>query len=502
MVSADDMNWHKKSGGFIAGARAVNPDIKVLYAQIGQAGYADAAGGKRVTASVIAGGADIIFGMGDGSSFGMMQAVETATPPSGADKVWFIDVIGDKSSIDKKDIYLSSVLWDFTQIDTQAIADIQNGTFGQKGYYLDLDNGMGLLQTDVIPADVWSRSRRPSGHHRRQHQGAADHERQRSQGDDRLWTVIMAPVSREGDGEGGRGHLTAPGLAGDAAAGGDGSPRGRHPALRHHQGLPRGASPTTASISLVRRGEVHCLLGENGAGKSTLMNMLSGIYRPDEGTIRVGGEDGLHHLPARRDRAGHRHGPPAQEPDPHLHRAREPHARPGQGCAAQRQEGRRTGSRGWPRCWAWRWTRTPRWRSSSLGQQQQIEIIKALWQGSKVLILDEPTSMLTPQGIEELEKVLVQPQAAGPGGHLHHPQAARGLRHRRPRLGAAAGSPGGHHRPRDDARRDAGGAAAHGRRPHVPRRGREPGQRRRAARRRGAGRDGPQGDHRRAAAGA
>ena len=157
VASADDLNWAKMSGGYIAGARSVKPDIKILFVQIGQAGYADAAGGKRVTASAISGGADIIFGMGDGSSFGMMQAVETATPPSGADKVWFIDVIGDKSSLDKKHIYLSSVVWDFTQIDTELIKQIQDGTFGQKSFYLDLDNGMGLLQTDLIPADVWSK---------------------------------------------------------------------------------------------------------------------------------------------------------------------------------------------------------------------------------------------------------------------------------------------------------------------------------------------------------
>jgi basic membrane protein A len=157
VASADDLNWAKMGGGFIAGARSVTPKIKILYAQIGQAGYADAAGGKRVTASAISGGADIIFGMGDGSSFGMMQAVETATPPSGADKVYFIDVIGDKSSLDKKKIYLSSVVWDFEQIDTQLIQDLQNGTFGQKSIYLDLNNGLGLLQTDLIPADVWTK---------------------------------------------------------------------------------------------------------------------------------------------------------------------------------------------------------------------------------------------------------------------------------------------------------------------------------------------------------
>jgi len=156
VVSAEDLNWSKMAGGFIAGARSVAPDVKVLYVQIGQAAYADAAGGKRVTASAISGGADVVFGMGDGSSFGMMQAVETATPPSGADKVWFIDVIGDKSPTDKKGVLLSSVLWDWEPFMTEAIGWVEDGTFGQKSFYLDLDNGMGMLQTQYIPADVWT----------------------------------------------------------------------------------------------------------------------------------------------------------------------------------------------------------------------------------------------------------------------------------------------------------------------------------------------------------
>ena len=156
VVSAEDLNWSKMSGGFVAGAQSVKPDIKILFVQIGQAAYADAAGGKRVTANAISAGADIVFGMGDGSSFGMMQAVETATPPSGADKVWFIDVIGDKTSVDKKGIYLSSVVWDWSTLMTQALTDFEAGTMGLKSYYLDLDNGMGLLQTQYIPDEVWS----------------------------------------------------------------------------------------------------------------------------------------------------------------------------------------------------------------------------------------------------------------------------------------------------------------------------------------------------------
>ena len=100
VASADDENWNKMSGGFIVGAKASRPDIRLQYVQVGQAAYADAPEAKRVTETVIATGTDIIFGMGDGSSFGMIQAVENAKPPAGSDKVWFIDVIGDKTSLD------------------------------------------------------------------------------------------------------------------------------------------------------------------------------------------------------------------------------------------------------------------------------------------------------------------------------------------------------------------------------------------------------------------
>ena len=154
VISADTPSWHKANGGFVAGAKSVKPDIKFLQAQIGPAGYSDAEGGKRVTETVIAGGADIVFGQGDGASFGMLQAVETATPPTGADKVWFIDVIGDKTSIDTKDVLLSSVLWDFAGTFKQAIADINAGTFGNAGYVQDVGNGgIALLETDHMSAE-------------------------------------------------------------------------------------------------------------------------------------------------------------------------------------------------------------------------------------------------------------------------------------------------------------------------------------------------------------
>lgn len=150
VISADDVNWNRQSGGFILGARSVKPNIDIELAQIGQAGYADTAGGKRVTEALIANGADIIFGMGDGSSFGMLNAVENA-----GGNVKFIDVIGDKSSIAKGNSLLSSVLWDFQGVYTDAIEAIGNETFGEESFVVTLENGLSLLRTPQIPDKVW-----------------------------------------------------------------------------------------------------------------------------------------------------------------------------------------------------------------------------------------------------------------------------------------------------------------------------------------------------------
>jgi simple sugar transport system substrate-binding protein len=150
VISADDTNWNRMAGGFVKGAQSVKPDVEIRLAQIGQAGYADTAGGKRVTEQVIADGADVIFGMGDGSSFGMIQAVEAA------DGVKFIDVIGDKTKIDKQGVLLSSVLWNFDVLFNQALDDVEAGTFGETNYALDLENeGISLLQTDQIDDAAW-----------------------------------------------------------------------------------------------------------------------------------------------------------------------------------------------------------------------------------------------------------------------------------------------------------------------------------------------------------
>ena len=100
-------------------------------------------------------GADIIFGQGNGSSFGMIQAVETTKAIDGG-KAWFIDVIGDKSELDKGHL-LSSVLWNMVPVYSAMIEDLKAETFGTKRYQISLaDDSVELLKTKYIPADIWS----------------------------------------------------------------------------------------------------------------------------------------------------------------------------------------------------------------------------------------------------------------------------------------------------------------------------------------------------------
>ncbi len=154
IISASDDNWYKMSGGFAAGFRSIDKTSKIYFATISPTGYDDAAGGKRVAQSIIAQGADVIFAMGDDASFGYLQAISTA---KAGHKVWYIGDIGNMTPIDKQHVLLSSVLWNFTGVFSQAIKDINNGTYGTHGYNLSLSNGgISLLHSKYIPASVWT----------------------------------------------------------------------------------------------------------------------------------------------------------------------------------------------------------------------------------------------------------------------------------------------------------------------------------------------------------
>ena len=139
VASGEPPTWNRMSAGFAQGLKASNPTSRLLYSVIGAEAYSDAAGAKRNTQDQIAVGADVIFGLGDGASFGMLQACSTKKAGDGG-KAWFIDVIGDKRQIDKVDVLLSSVIMDMAVVYEELIKSFMDGTFGQQ-HWVSMDNG-------------------------------------------------------------------------------------------------------------------------------------------------------------------------------------------------------------------------------------------------------------------------------------------------------------------------------------------------------------------------
>ena len=165
----------------------------------------------------------------------------------------------------------------------------------------------------------------------------------------------------------------------------------------------------------LQKGEILGLLGENGAGKTTLMNILYGLYQPDAGEIVLHGQRtqlrSVHDAIARGLGMVHQHFMLAQpftvaenmmlgqgSPRwPLLEKGRKVQERI---TALSQQYGLKVD----PAAQVWQ---------LSVGQQQRVEILKALYRGAEVLILDEPTAVLTPQEVDELVVILRKLAATG-----------------------------------------------------------------------------------------
>jgi len=153
----------------------------------------------------------------------------------------------------------------------------------------------------------------------------------------------------------------------------------------------------------VSAGEIHTLLGENGAGKSTLMNVLYGMYPQDGGEIKVNGEAVRFHSPIHAIRRGigmvHQHFmlvptftvaenialglPSSRKVVLDLDRVSKRVLEVGEAYGLQID----------PNAKVWQ---------LSVGEQQRVEILKVLYRGASLLILDEPTAVLTPQEVDDL----------------------------------------------------------------------------------------------------
>ena len=170
------------------------------------------------------------------------------------------------------------------------------------------------------------------------------------------------------------------------------------------------------SIDLdVKPGEIHALLGENGAGKTTLMNILYGLARPDEGEILLDGQPvriaGPSDAIARGINMVHQHFMlvPVFTVAENILLGDETMANPvfldrKESSRRIRELGERFGFDIDP---------DAKVGSLSVGWQQRVEILKALYRDARILVLDEPTAVLTPQETEEIFQVLRRLAAQG-----------------------------------------------------------------------------------------
>src|SRR5215207_5709994 len=157
----------------------------------------------------------------------------------------------------------------------------------------------------------------------------------------------------------------------------------------------------------LKRGEIHALLGENGAGKSTLMNVLYGVHQPDEGEILHDGSKVEIHSPRQAMNLGigmvHQHFMlvPVMTVAENLVLGAEPRNGPlldyKAAAARVRELSQQFGLAVDP---------DAKVEDIGVGTQQRVEILRALFRGAKVLVLDEPTAVLTPQEAQDLFVVL------------------------------------------------------------------------------------------------
>jgi general nucleoside transport system ATP-binding protein len=177
------------------------------------------------------------------------------------------------------------------------------------------------------------------------------------------------------------------------------------------RGITKRFGPVVANDGIdfdLRPGEVHALLGENGAGKSTLMSILYGLYHPDEGEILVGGEPVRMSSPADAIELGigmvHQHFMlvPVMTVTENIVLGGEPRGRGGlldvrEGARRVAELSERYGLAVDPNAVI---------EDVTVGTQQRVEILKTLYRDARILVLDEPTAVLTAQETSELFEVL------------------------------------------------------------------------------------------------
>ncbi len=381
--------------GYRNGAASVNPDIEVIvqYAE----DFNDPAKGEAAANAMIQQDADVIFQVAGLTGAGALRAACAAD-------IWGIGVDVDQhaSLPDAAECIITSAEKKLENAVSQAIqryaeegpqGGAENGNFFNNAQ----NEGIGLSEfTNLDPV--------PEGL-----QEAVDEALAKLKDGSLNPCEPIAPT-RQRVGPLSYRHVPAP--PGSAMT------EATSPPILEMRGITKRFPGTVANDRIdleVRAGEVHALLGENGAGKSTLMNILYGLIGPDEGEIVLDGQPVEIRDPADAIQRGigmvHQHFMlvPVLTVAENVILGQETVGAAGMLDLPEAERRIRTlaeqlGFRVDPRA---------RIDQLSVGQQQRVEILKALYRGARLLVLDEPTAVLTPQETQEIFAVLARLKAEG-----------------------------------------------------------------------------------------
>ena len=346
--------------GYEAGAKKANPGVKTIFAY--SQDFVDQAKCKEIALNQIGEGSQVVFAVAGQCGLGALDAAKEKNVQS-------IGVDADQGYVNGNVMTSALKKVDVAVFDTAK--DVQDGKF--KG------------GTDTV-FDLKSGGRRPRQGLRRR--PAVRGRRQEGPGPDHLGRDLRHPHG-----------------GGQVAASGS-----ETPLALELRGVTKRFGAVVANDRVdfdLRKGEVHALLGENGAGKSTLMSVLYGLYRPDEGELLLDGKPVAIESPRQAIDLGigmvHQHFMlvPVMTVAENIVLASEPRKGMLLDTKAANRRVRELSDR-----FGLSVDPEARVGDISVGQQQRVEILRALDRGAEVLILDEPTAVLTAQETAELFKIL------------------------------------------------------------------------------------------------
>ncbi len=366
----------KFEAGYTAGAKAVNPNIKVLVEYIGDdvGAFNDPIKGEALSTKMYDDGAEIIYHASGASGAGLFNAAVKADKLAiGVDSDQYLT-----ASAEQQPLILTSMLKRVDVAVYNAIEQVGSGTFAAGATVFG-------MAEDGVDFSTVEHGRADAGHHRpaRGVQGP-DHRgrHRRPRGPDQ---GLIRKADERMTNEHGAGRGSAPPLV----------------VLEHiTKRFPGVLANDDVSLEL-RPAEVHALIGENGAGKSTLMRVLYGMYPADGGTITVRGQEVK--IASPRDAIALGIGMVHQHfvlVDPFTVTENIILGNEGRAVLDTADAERRVSELA--DTYGFHVQPDAVIEELSVGEEQRVEILKALYRGVEILILDEPTAVLTPIETQDL----------------------------------------------------------------------------------------------------